>query len=170
MIYRLASLGVLALLLALVPVPSSARWRPSPPPRAETGRGKRPNLRPLLDAICWVESRGRANAVGDGGRSIGPYQIQRAYWQDAVSHIPAIGGRYEDVRDRRYAEAIILSYWDRYAREALRRGDYEVLARVHNGGPRGHRKAATLAYWYRVRRALQTQPRRRQAHESNHKH
>jgi hypothetical protein len=34
----------------------------------------------------------------------------------------------------------------RYAPEAWERGDVEALARIHNGGPRGHQKAATLAY------------------------
>ena len=37
------------------------------------------NLRPLFDAIREVESGGNPDAVGDGGRSIGPYQIQ---WRD----------------------------------------------------------------------------------------
>ncbi len=41
--------------------------------------------RQLLDAICQVESRGREDcADGDGGRSIGPFQISRSYWRDAV--------------------------------------------------------------------------------------
>lgn len=31
-----------------------------------------------------MESGGDVNAVGDGGKSIGPYQIQKRYWSDAV--------------------------------------------------------------------------------------
>ena len=38
-------------------------------------------LRPLLAAIRQVESAGDDRAVGDGGRSRGPYQIGLAYWR-----------------------------------------------------------------------------------------
>lgn len=102
-------------------------------------------LRPLFDAIRQVESGGNDNAVGDGGRSIGPYQIQRAYWQD--SRVP---GRWEDCYRRAYAERVMLAYWRRYCPAALEARDWERLARVHNGGPTGHRKAATAGYWKKV--------------------
>jgi len=29
------------------------------------------------------------------------------------------------------------------------------LARIHNGGPRGHKKSATLAYWSKIESALE---------------
>lgn len=106
--------------------------------------------RQTLDAIRQVESGGNVNAVGDGGRSIGPYQIQRAYWLD--SRVP---GHYEQVRDTAYAERVVIAYWRRYEPDALRRGDAETLARLHNGGPgwRKHR-AATDGYWRKVRKQL----------------
>jgi hypothetical protein len=112
-----------------------------------------------------VESGGRADAIGDGGRSIGPLQIQRAYWADARMDT----GRYDDCRDAGYARQVVLAYWDRYAPSALRaagsktRGARdegrvmdaaEVLARTHNGGPRGAQKAATAAYWNKVQAAM----------------
>lgn len=107
----------------------------------------------FLDAVRQVETGGQANdgrdAVGDGGRSIGPYQIGRLYWED--SKVP---GRWEDVRDRAYAERVMVAYWARYCPQALKDRDWETLARVHNGGPAGHRKKATLAYWDRVRRII----------------
>jgi hypothetical protein len=40
--------------------------------------------------------------------------------------------------------------------EALASGDLEVLARIHNGGPRGAQSPATLDYWRRVRADLGT--------------
>jgi hypothetical protein len=47
----------------------------------------------------------------------------------------------------------------RYSRAALLRlergagtlADVERVARIHNGGPRGHRKKATAKYWRKVR-------------------
>lgn len=110
--------------------------------------------RPLLNAIWMVEASGRLHPPdGDGGRSIGPYQISRAYWQDAVAFAPEIGGRYEDCRNKAYAERVMLAYWQRYVPD----GSDEYRARVHNGGPVGYRKAATEAYWQKVQRELAQQ-------------
>jgi len=115
----------------------------------------RAKLRPLLDALVQVESSGRDDAVGDSGNALGSLQIWRVYWSDALEHAPAIGGVYEDVRTRIYAERVVVAYWLRYAAAAVRDGDLERLARVHNGGPRGHRKRATVGYWQRVQRAME---------------
>lgn len=109
-------------------------------------------LRPLFDAIRSVETGGHSNpsaAVGDRGRSIGPYQIQRPYWIDS-----GVPGRYEQVRSQAYAERVMLGYWKRHCPAALARGDYEAMARTHNGGRTGPRKPATLKYWKSVSRAL----------------
>lgn len=109
-----------------------------------------PRIHQLLLAIRTVESGGDCSAVGDGGRSIGPYQIQRAYYRDS-----GVPGHYCQVRDRQYAERVMLAYWQRYAPQALASGDWQTLARIHNGGPAGHRLAATRSYWVKVRRAMQ---------------
>ena len=106
--------------------------------------------RPILDAIRAQESGGHpdpANAVGDGGKALGPYQIHRSYWLDAVNFDKTLGGRYEDVRDQAYAERVILAYWRRYAPA----WDAETLARTHNGGPKGATRNSTLQYWHDVR-------------------
>lgn len=100
-------------------------------------------------ALCQVETGGREGAVGDGGRALGPYQIHRAYHAD--SRVP---GPYAHVRDRAYAERVMVAYWRRYCPDALDRGDLQTLARVHNGGPGGHRKRSTLKYWQKVHTEL----------------
>jgi hypothetical protein len=105
----------------------------------------------LLDAIATVESGNNPDAVGDGGKAIGVFQIWRVYWQDAVQHDPSIGGCYEDCRDPEYARRIVIAYMDRYAPA---NASDETLARIHNGGPRGHKKAATTKYWNKVKKAM----------------
>jgi len=111
---------------------------------------------PILDAIEKVETGGQrdpANAIGDGGKALGPLQIHRVYWVDAVDHDPSLvanGETYDSVRDRAYARRVVMAYWSRYAKS----WDSETLARIHNGGPKGHRKAATLGYWAKVRAKL----------------
>ena len=110
----------------------------------------------LLNAIRMVESSGNDSAVGDNGNAIGPYQIWRSYWKDAIQFDPSIGGKYEDCFNREYAERIVNAYMDRYAikRRLGRTPTMEDIARIHNGGPNGHRKKATLSYWQKVLREL----------------
>ena len=113
------------------------------------------DTRVFLDAIRRVETGGLPNAgkgaVGDKGASIGPYQIQRAYHADARMK----AGKYEDCStDAAYAEQTMLAYFARYAPKALESKDWETLARVHNGGPKGHTKKATLGYWAKVKKEM----------------
>ena len=117
------------------------------------------NAAPILDAIEAVETGGHrdpANAVGDGGKALGPMQIHRVYWQDAVEHDPTLvanGETYQSVRDRTYARRVVMAYWSRYAKT----WSAEEIARLHNGGPaamKAKRKHLTDGYWAKVRAAL----------------
>jgi hypothetical protein len=101
-------------------------------------------------ALHQVETSGRHGAIiGDNGRSLGPLQISRAYWKDA-----RVGGSYSQVTSVVYARRVATAYLKRYAPAAWQAGDVATLARIHNGGPTGHRKAATLGYADKVRRAM----------------
>jgi hypothetical protein len=101
-------------------------------------------------ALHQVETSGRHGAIlGDNGRSLGPLQISRAYHADS-----RVAGSYEQVTDLAYARRVATAYLKRYAPQAWAQGDVETLARVHNGGPAGARKQATLPYADKVRRAM----------------
>ena len=107
----------------------------------------------ILDAIMQVETGGHedpSNAVGDNGKAIGPFQIHMCYWQDAVAHDKSIGGCYADCRDEAYARRIVMAYLSRYCKW----WDNETVARIHNGGPKGASKSATLGYWRKVQKHL----------------
>jgi hypothetical protein len=109
-------------------------------------------MRPLFVAIQAVETSGIRppnQAVGDDGRSIGPYQISRAYWRDS-----GIRGKWTRCRGQVYSEEVMVAYWKRHCPEALRERNFEALARIHNGGPSGQGKGATKAYWQKVRQML----------------
>lgn len=139
---RLASTAIALLLLLLW-------WLNSDAPRALWPRPA------ILHAIRLVESSGRDDAPdGDGGLAIGPFQIHEVYWRDAIAFDPSLGGDYQRCRQRRYAERVVDAYMRRHATHAWSVGDAEVIARVHNGGPHGANKAATLGYWQRVRARL----------------
>jgi hypothetical protein len=120
---------------------------------APTVKEDTPTLSRLECAIWMQESGGREGAImGDGGKSRGPLQCGRAAWKDALQHDPSIGGVYEDVDTIEYAVKVFRAYTDRYC--VARRIDGmpydEAAARMWNGGPTGHRKNATIAYWYSV--------------------
>ena len=106
----------------------------------------------LLDAIRFVESGDRVNVPdGDNGRAIGPYQIWKSYWQDACEYDPSLKTRgYEACREEAYARRVVIAYMSRYGRGK----SAEELARIHNGGPKGHRKSATVEYWAKVEKRL----------------
>lgn len=104
----------------------------------------------LINAIHQVETGGRLGAIkGDNGRALGPLQIHRAYWIDS-----GVEGKYEDCASLDYSIKVLRAYMRRYASAAIKANDLETIARIHNGGPRGYKKAATLGYWQKVRKAM----------------
>ena len=99
-------------------------------------------------ALHVVETSGRTGAIlGDQGRALGPLQIHRAYHADA-----RIGGDYSRCADLDYSKRVVTAYLQRYAPAAWAAGDVTTLARIHNGGPRGASKPATVAYAAKVAR------------------
>lgn len=79
---------------------------------------------------------------GDNGKAIGPLQIWYVYWKDSGIKF----GCYQDCRELWYAKLVVKSYMMRHAKRAVKRGDLKTMARIHNGGPKGHLKRATLKY------------------------
>ncbi len=111
--------------------------------------------RQILDAIRQVESGGRDDCPdGDGGLSIGPYQICKSYWRDATNFDHSLGGTYQDCRKPDYAEKVIRAYMQRYINAAWKQLDAEIIAKTHNGGPRGAEKLKTVEYWKKVKAQL----------------
>ncbi|MBM4229515.1 MAG: hypothetical protein FJ184_02050 [Gammaproteobacteria bacterium] len=101
-------------------------------------------------ALHQVETSGRTGAIrGDNGKALGPLQIHRGYHAD--SRVP---GDYSRCADLAYSIKVASAYLRRYAPQAWVAGDTTTLARVHNGGPAGARKAATLPYAAKVRAAM----------------
>jgi len=101
-------------------------------------------------ALHHVETSGRLGPIkGDNGAALGPLQIHRAYWKDS-----GVPGTYSQCADLAYSRRVVTAYLKRYAKSAWDAGRVDQLARVHNGGPQGHRKAATLAYARKVVNAM----------------
>lgn len=101
-------------------------------------------------ALHQVETGGALGAtLGDQGRALGPLQIHRAYHVDS-----RVGGDYERCADLEYSKRVVTAYLKRYAPAAWEAGDVATLARIHNGGPKGHLKPATKNYAQKVLRVI----------------
>lgn len=107
----------------------------------------------ILLAIQQVETGGckdPSNAVGDNGKAIGAFQIHHCYWKDATDFDKSIGGKYSDCKNEAYARKIVIAYLTRYCKN----WDNETVARMHNGGPRGHLNPNTIKYWNKIQKEL----------------
>ncbi len=103
----------------------------------------------LLDAIAQVESRSDRNAVGDSGRAIGVYQIHQRYWQDGT-RILGIDWPYKDATNPAKARQVVRAYLRHYGKDR----SLLDMARIHNGGPNGHKKQSTQDYARKIEAIL----------------
>lgn len=111
----------------------------------------------LIDALIKVESGGNDTAVGDDGKAFGPLQLWQIYVDD-VNRIYKTNYKHSDAFDRERAVDIVkkyLSFWGKkYKMKTGKEPTYEVLAKIHNGGPNGPLNPATETYWTKVRQNL----------------
>lgn len=107
------------------------------------------NLHSLISALMIVESSGNDQAIGDNGRAIGPLQIHKSVVLD-VNRITGSNYRHSEMTNRVAARAVCQAYLEHYGRGK----SLEDQARIWNGGPTGHKKAATVSYWRRVQKAI----------------
>ena len=116
------------------------------------------NIMTLILALIAVESNGNDRAIGDDGLAYGCLQLHAAYVQDAAEFANE-DWTHEDAFDRETSIDIVLAYMARYATEARlgRLPNAQDIARIHNGGPNGYKKDATLKYWGKVRDQLISQ-------------
>lgn len=110
----------------------------------------------FYSALHQQEASGVLNPKdGDGGKAIGPFQIWRVYWKDAVEFDKSIGGTYQDCRDMAYARKVVRAYLNRHCRGAVVSSNYEIMARCHNSGPQWAKKwNLTHKYWEKFKQRL----------------
>ncbi len=129
---------------------------------APTGYSRRDFLNALRRAETNAEPNSGIGAVGDGVDSIGPYQIQRAYFTDAKRVDPSLRFYSTCSTSIVYSEQVIDAYLSHYGKDKWTRvlsgegslADCKWLARLHNGGPRGNTKSKTLTHWASVQSYL----------------
>ena len=107
-------------------------------------------LAPLFNAIANVES-------DCGVTSKNVYQISDIYIDDLNRIYPHIYPK-RCKYDKYASQCMMFDYWRFYAYDYARKTKkpitYEVLARIHNGGPDGMFKVTTIPYWHKVKKEL----------------
>lgn len=110
-------------------------------------------LAPLYSAIAQVES-------DRGATSANVYQIREIYVRDVNriirnDRIRCLPFEPTDNQSKARSEMMMSIYWRHwgihYQKKTHNPVTYEVLARIHNGGPLGWKKPETVAYWQKVK-------------------
>ncbi|KAH3883432.1 lysozyme-like [Dreissena polymorpha] len=102
-----------------------------------------------LQCICTQESGCRPLGCHDdvGTPSCGYFQIKEVYWIDCGRP----GNSWpECAADKHCSSQCVQNNMKRYAAHGGCPLSCEGYARIHNGGPNGCHKDATLAYWHRL--------------------
>jgi soluble lytic murein transglycosylase-like protein len=115
-----------------------------------------PHLEQLLAAIAQVESGSDPNAYNEAEQAAGMFQLRPIYVKDVNRILNYDGYSLEDRYDPNKCVQMMCVYWAHYLNPDRigRYPTYEDYARVHNGGPDGHKKASTRAYWKKVKDAM----------------
>ncbi len=112
----------------------------------------------LLPILIQVESGGVSNAVGDNGQAIGVLQIHKILVDDVnrIEEEPMF--RYQDRKNKtlscRMAMIYLLHYGKHYENITGKKATAEVLCRIWNGGPIGWKKKATVPYWNKCKKII----------------
>ena len=104
----------------------------------------------LLDAIAQVESGGDPNAVGDNGAAVGLFQIHKIYVDDVNRILRYNKYKYSDRLLPHRSQEMVTVYLKHYGKGK----SLLDMARIHNGGPRGHKKKCTLPYAEKIRKEM----------------
>ena len=111
----------------------------------------------LINALVQVESNGDTKAVGDKGNARGVLQLWAIYIED-VNRIYKTNYTHDDAwhynNSCEITELYLTHYGKHYEKMTGKKATRKVLARIHNGGPSGYKKKATLEYWDKVFKVL----------------
>lgn len=112
------------------------------------------NMDDFFRALGEVESSNNWRAYNKKENAIGVYQIRRLYFIDSN-----VKGKHESCYNPKIARQVCENYFKRYEPRAYREGNWEVLAKLHNGGCSYKKKDAATQkkleiYWQKVKKNL----------------
>ena len=112
----------------------------------------------LLPILMTIESSNNPNAVGDNGKAVGVLQIHKIM----VDDVNRIAGykkftykdRWSPVKSKQIARDYF-NHYCKYSSKQSRMKQLVIMGRKWNGGPRGHRRKATVKYGLKVAKAYE---------------
>ena len=113
----------------------------------------------FVDAVIYVESRGRDSIVGDRGKAIGCLQIHPIM----VREVNRILGKKKYTLDDRWNRKKSIEMFNIVSEEYQCCEEYtfmqyaEIVSRRWNGGRKGDRKESTKKYWELVKKRYKSQ-------------
>lgn len=117
-----------------------------------------PSIDSLVEALIFVESRGKEDAIGDthlGAPSIGVLQIRPIMVREVNRILKKKGAKMRfKLQDRFDRDKSIWMFmiWKDYHHPT---DGFEKIARNWNGGPNGYRFKRTEPYWAKVKKELE---------------
>lgn len=145
----LAAIVVIGIILALL-LASTGK-------RAEGAEAAEGPSAALWAAQVEIESGGDPSAYKADEDAAGIVQIRPCVPAD-LRRLGLLAGpvdRFDPAEGRRVWALYLGYYGARYRKATGRTPTAEVYARIWNGGPKGWRKSSTLAYWRKVRAAME---------------
>lgn len=103
----------------------------------------------FLDQLAQVESGRDDTAYNQAEDAHGRYQIRAGYLADANEVLGtsySLADCHNPEISERVVRAYLMRYGSAYEQRTGNKATPEILARIHNGGPRGYERDCTLAY------------------------
>ncbi len=113
----------------------------------------------FLALLAALESGGDHAAIGDGGRAWGKYQLHAGFVAEA-NRVAGTAYTHADAWCPVRSGEIVVIWHNHHGRRSGTFGDLVLMARQHNGGPRGHEKRATEGYGRKATRWLEGRKQR----------
>ena len=107
-------------------------------------------------AVAKVESNNNSKAIGDNGKARGILQIHEICFNDAAKYdAELLKYGYQGCFNPQVSKRVLWAYCAKYEKEALKNGDFEILAKLWNGGcgwrtKTGKVKSNLDTYWMKV--------------------
>lgn len=119
------------------------------------------NFNKFWPVLTKIESNNCISAHNKRENARGIAQIRKNYLKDS-NNFGKTKYNHKDCFDPKISKIIVFNYFLRYCPDALENGDFETLAKTHNGGPnwqKNSKKSLTVAknlsiYWQKIEREL----------------
>ena len=112
------------------------------------------DLTPLIEALIWVESRGKEDAYCKREDAVGVLQIRPIMVKEVNRILGLTGSNNIYTLEDRWNREKSIEMFNVVASYYHETSSYEKIARCWNGGPKGLQKKQTQKYWRKVQKRL----------------